>query len=463
MKKLFKLVSWLIGVPLGVILIAFLVIVIVNWRDQAPSAAAQRFAQLYQNRPAVPDAENAYLYVMGFSSDPDKDPRIWGPKRIAWYKMQQTTHLYTDDPLEETPAQRPAELKALLEICKNVTPACLAALKQGNRTISNWLKTEPVRLTRYQTLLAYTQSLDTLPFDVSTPLPRYSSIMDGQRMLLLTAWQAAQQGQSKVVQTLLQADLTFWRQQFASSEILITKMVAVSAINRHFYWGNLILQQLPATAIGVAIPATWRQPLTPTERDMQRVLVGEWQFQSRAAHALKTDRTTEANWMSLENPPWTESLVFSRLGMLAFQPQATSNQAAADLSPLIPLSKVPYPQLPAALRKTQAFEGRNLNRHYTKLPIYNLSGEILYALSRGAYAPYISRVTDLEGARQAALLTVQLHSATLKPDAVPDYVRQSPLRNPYTQQPFVWDKHARTLTFVGLALDDELARHAYLY
>src|SRR5262245_42564555 len=85
-KRILKWVVWLVGGTLGLVVIAYLALCLINWRDQPASESAQRLAAVYRDRPAVADADNAYLYVMGFAVAPEADPHEAGLRRVAWIR-----------------------------------------------------------------------------------------------------------------------------------------------------------------------------------------------------------------------------------------------------------------------------------------------------------------------------------------------------------------------------------------
>lgn len=106
-------------------------------------------------------------------------------------------------------AQRPGELKALTEACKEADAQCLKALKNGDKTIAAWLALEPWLLARYKALLTHPAYLQTLPLDVRTPIPHYSDVHEGQRLLLARVWQVAGQGDAAGVRAMLAEDVQF--------------------------------------------------------------------------------------------------------------------------------------------------------------------------------------------------------------------------------------------------------------
>lgn len=94
----------------------------------------------------------------------------------------------------------------------------------------------------------------TVPANTSALFPAYASLLDGQDLHLLEAWQHAVAGDVARVRARLQQDLRFWRMVLRSSNLLINEMIAVAAIDRNFATGNLARRALSAGQQEHAIP-----------------------------------------------------------------------------------------------------------------------------------------------------------------------------------------------------------------
>src|SRR4051812_31965987 len=82
--KMFKLLGRLV---LGLFVSAVLLILValaINWNDRPPSVDARRLAALIADRPQLPDADNAYIYELGFDAPAEQDPVAVGTQRRDW-------------------------------------------------------------------------------------------------------------------------------------------------------------------------------------------------------------------------------------------------------------------------------------------------------------------------------------------------------------------------------------------
>src|SRR5438105_1712848 len=85
-RKTLKIIGWTAAGVMALGVALYLTVVAINWRDQERSSEAVQLANLYRDRPAVPDEDNAFIYVMGFAVAPDNDPYQMGVRRLAWLK-----------------------------------------------------------------------------------------------------------------------------------------------------------------------------------------------------------------------------------------------------------------------------------------------------------------------------------------------------------------------------------------
>lgn len=196
-KKLLKAAMWLALASAGLLIVASLALLGINWRDQPPSQAATRLMKLSDSQSArqlaVADQDNAYVYLLGFSADPAQEPQALGASRIAstLALLEKSPDAFIPDlpdKAHDFKPQRSAELQALLKTCGTAVDApCLKALENGDKTLAGWLASEPLLLARYKTLLTRPAYVQRLPFQMNTPLPPYVKVQEGQKLLLAQA------------------------------------------------------------------------------------------------------------------------------------------------------------------------------------------------------------------------------------------------------------------------------------
>ena len=463
-KKLLKAVMWLGLACAGLLIVAYLVVLGINWRDQPPSEAAIRLLKLSTSQPTVADQDNAYVYMMGFSADPALEPQALGAKRIAsalalLEKSPDALMGNLQDKEHDFKPQRPAELQALLKTC-NITfdAPCLKALDNGDNTLAAWLASEPLLLERYKALLTRPAYVQRLPFQMSTPFLPYAKVHEGQKLLLAQAWQLAGQGDAAGVNKLLTQDIQFWRQNLAASDSLIAKINATNVLQRHFMWGYAILRRLPPARMTHGMPQPWTTPMSDAERAMLPSLTGEWVESNNLFKYTKEGSLPEIDWT-------LKSRLFDAIFQSLLQLQDSSNKHAQELVSLDAALQVPYAQYRAAVERARFMEEKDRDESlfmFFVKRIYNPTGEALLSIARPDLISYALRVSDLEGLRRMAVLTTELRSQGVAAGQMAQKLTEAPARNPYTVQPFVWDASAKTVVFTGLE-KGEHGRQALFY
>lgn len=457
-RRILVAFAWLLGGIVGLTAVAYLVGWAINWRDRPPSAAALHFEQLYRERPAVADEENAYIYLMGFGAPHGEDPLQMGLKRLAWIRQAGSSAPldHAKDPLQHTldfQANRHPEVRKLLETCHWVASACVAALSAVDETYEPWIASESALLERYRTWIAHTGWREQIPSRLDAPWPSFGAALEGQKLLLLQARVLAEKGDHAAVRALLESDIRFWRTVLASADTLLPRMVAVAALHQHFKWGSQILQALPSGIASAVMPVEWQVEISKSERSMLRCMVGEWYHTSEI---LKSTLAEDA----LQDAAFFER-VFSRMTMPFFKLQDTINRLAESRLQMIELLDVPYSRYEAAIAQLEErVHGRQTNVSFTDR-FYNMGGAMLLDITDD-YSLYARRIVDLEGIRRAALLTTMLHEANTGTGQVASVIEASELRNPYDDQPFVWSEADGAIVFRGLE-PGERGEHRFYY
>lgn len=457
-KRILKWAAWLIGGVLALPIVFYLVVLAINLRDQPPSQFANRLEDTYRNRPAVANPDNGYVYVLGFAAAPDADPYTLGLQRVEWLQKRHegppTVGPFKDQEYE--PPRGPIAEK--LRACGSTYQGCDAALTESEAQLLEWLSSEQWRLDRYLELLNKPGWLEIVPWSAATPLPAYAPVLDAQRILLVKAYSLAGQKDASAVRDLLERDVRFWRGVLASSDILISRMIAVAALTRNFNMGNLALRRLPPETQLVAMPESWRTPLTQSELSWLRCFAGEWKFSQNVLAELKTTPTVA---ISGENIGWLGRFQDAALNPL-FQQQDTSNQSAEMFVRAADALNVPIEQLIDALDAAkQAFAGPT-ERFATLANFYNPVGDVILGVAGGSYDVYPARVADVEGARRAAVLATELRSRKIDEQNIEAELAASTIRTPYNGDPFGWDAKEHAILFIGL-VPGERGRHALKY
>lgn len=276
-----KFLGKCLGGLVAVVVTCYLLLLVVNWQDEA---ASERALELKRQLTLKPVSNNGY-------------------------------QLYITQQAQLSLAASP-ELQQLFSDCHQA--GCQSLLQAETETLQQLLAQQQQLLAAYQQWLATEHWQE--PLLVNTDLPAYQPLLNGQRLQLLQAYLAARHGDSEQAQQLLAADLQFWRKLLTQNRYLVSKMISVAAIEQHFLFASVINPAL----VGVErpLPAIWQQPFSPAELSLELALAGEWQLSEQLI----------ANGLSKSS----ELKLLQRLGVTLLKPlyqaQATNNERALQLN-----------------------------------------------------------------------------------------------------------------------------------
>jgi hypothetical protein len=441
-----------------------LLLVIVNLKDRPPSAEARAFTSFYAQRPAVADSANGFVFMFGMAVPPEQDPMVQGRKRLDWLKQATLAPAFdpSGDPLAEVDflKKRDAQSKALSKRCNLVNADCLQLLSENEADLRTWLHTESWLLDRYRRLLTLKEWQDFVPLDEKAPIAPMQYAIEGQKLLLVQALLQARRGDVAGARALLEEDAGFWLNTMAEADALITRMIAVRALERHMLWTNVIALELPPAAAPRVAAGAWTAPLSARHCSLWRVMASEWMFYDRFLKQM--DRT---RWNTGESATSTRSSTDNWLVktlFLTFQPQDASNRAARQLHGIAQAYDGSCAEHAAGMERARKAD-REAQEPMPWYRLYNLSYRmIVNAGGVSAYADYGARVADVEAMRRAMLLLIDLRRQGVTPDAMAAALQQSEVRTPHDHAAYRWDAKARVLTFDGLAASQQ-DWYAFIY
>jgi hypothetical protein len=424
-RQVLKGIGWTAAGLAGLVIVLYLAVVAINWRDREPSAAAKHLTQVSYGRPAVADADNAYVYLQQWEQDPDRRVKLAAP------------------------------VEEFLETCRPANPECAAAFDRADGMFAQWSAADGELLQGYMELSARSGWHEGNVFTEES-IPRYIGPMNGQKLLLLQARELAKQGDAEQVRALLERDLRFWRIVLHSSDILVSKMMATGALTRHFEWGTLVLRSLPASRQAAAIPAGWRTEISDAERSMERCMAGDWLFSSSVLRRMSSEYFGVSS----------EHLIGRGVMLLArplYQQQDTINRYAEHNLDVARAFAVPLDAYPRVVVEVRERERQTANDLFPYGAVYNLPGAWFVAimLVDSDLTSYYVRVGDIEGVRRAALTAALLRSSGVAVEDVAAALGNAEQRNPYTHQPFAWDDKLGAIVFRGLQSGERGAHRIY--
>ena len=430
--KFLRILAWIAAVIVASATALGVIAVIINWRDAPPSADYLRLKKMIADRPAVADSDNAYVFLLGLGAGADADPQQVGERRLAWLEeLDQDMSKLRADPGSELSGfsgSRSAAVTAFFKACNADDPHDCPLAFDSAPGPEGWSDRDRELLARYHAIVARSRWREHVGNDISQPIPAYADLLAGQRLEFLDLRGA----DAQTLRDTLSRDLAFWRNVLASSDFLITKMIAVAGLRQHFQFGNLLLRHSRATGDASPIPDGWRQAITRPELSPERVMAGELTMMESTWHFPK--------------------------GVLFFQEQDISNEFAADYVELVQAFDVPLADYP----RTADRWAKRSSRHPFPSRLYDIGGDYLRQVGRAAYYNYLPRVAAVEAWRRAALTTAELRERGIPIAQVPEALARAALRNPFDGKAFAWSTQELAVVYQGTE-DQSRGRRRQVY
>jgi len=438
--RMFKFLGVIAGLPVAACVLLFGAAVVVNRHDAAPSADYLHLERLIANRPPLGDAQNGYVYLLGIRAPADVDPRYLGERRLTWFEtLDHDMSRLNDDPGENGITFRNArahDIGALADDCDSADWRKCQATFASIPDAARWNPTDLLLTARYRELIHYPAWREHVGNDIRQPIAGFADAIWGQRLLFL----AMRRADAQTLRDMLSRDHAFWRTVLGSSDTLLTKMIAVSALRQHYRFGNLLLRACSPAVMDSTIPDGWRRPLTREELSLESVLAGE-------IVQLKS------LW---RDPASNEFEKTSRVPF--YQPQDVANEMAADYRSVAAAFDVPLSEY---LRVERQLLARPMN-HVFPSRLYDAGGYFLRSKVRASYEKYALRVAAVEAWRRAALITTQLRARGIPPERLPAELAAAALRNPFDGSSFVWSDADHAVVYEGTE-DQPAARRRQVY
>ncbi len=302
---------------------------------------------------------------------------------------------------------------------------CMAALFRQ-------VKTQPVvdasyreQLNRYNELIKYAEFHDQTQLDNDAPLLPFRPIRTAKKVFIADSFVTLDS--SEFLNTVIR-DAQFWRMMLTNSNLLITKMVAVSSYRESLNGSSAAIKQAFFSPAELNDLAKSINPLNDNESNMSNVFVYEFKYGMNWYD--DADRANEAglnDWLGF------------------YQPNATLNWWYSNtIKPLINISNLSSRDFYHYLNSEQPNEDfRELS--WGPSAMYNPTGKNLVGFSMPAYTDYIGRTHDLNG--MISLLQLQIELALNPELPVLEVIKQSKWVNPYTLEPMSYDAGAKRIYF----------------
>jgi hypothetical protein len=456
-------------VLLAIVLLPLLALWIYNRIDEAPTESAQHWFAAIPH--AVPDPENAWLFMLGFHAAENEDPIAFGRKRLDAYESRiakrgvlvpnEEEQALQADPL---PFQQSDAQGNKIGSCDPDERDCLAWAKDTAGQLAELERANAVLLRRYDALLGMTRFDELSTPSADDPTPNVSKETALYRALILRDVTSPAM-REQALQRMLRA-VRFWQhaEDPATSELM--KALALHERERYMRMLDSLIDQAGAKgldALGETIDVVLRAP-SPGQREWEPAL-------HREALHFRTvmDKTIYVGPLDAMHYCPSDCLKGWLMAQF-YAPQATRNLYSRLWDPVLEAHD-------SDPRKTSEAQARVSEVYESAMPLtqsaketmrrmsYNATGTILTLISLPAYADYLNRQHDTEALRRMLLLKIAALRQHVRVQAIADFLAQQPiaLRDPYTGDAFSWDNASGQIRFAPKSKKWKAATFAVSY
>ena len=429
-----------LGVLLALPVAFYLLLVLVNLRDDAPDPALEKL--LSAAPPQIPAENNAYFDWIGLDAPEGADAHAWGRRWIAEVLVleSQATPNGTIQPASEAGRRKRADFGAKSPCSK--AESCLAEVAANPARARELLEQGRWLLARGDAALerpAY-QEVWRPGLSVASPLSVPATAGNWQQLSRLRFALAASEGRHAEALDGLQREIAFRLRQLQGSWSLIGKMSAVNALTQRYLLLNQYLHQHPDAAreqmarINGLLTA-WPSGSTHLGPALESEL-------RQVARLLQSDKLQLLSGLAnKEDPP-----LLARLATPLFLTNASINELHALYRPWIELDGLNGEAYRQAIARANATAGTLADDPYR---LRNPIGHILNSIALPGFGQYFCRRDTLLALRPVLALQADLlQRGVNEAGAVGSALAASPaLIHAYTGQRPVWDAAKRSLRF----------------
>lgn len=432
-----------------------------NWNDEAPNAAAAELSRPLAHD--VADADNAWLLFAGIGAAEGDDPIALGRRRVDAFNARSAVSVLKKDeprnPLDQDPLplQRPRlPQDSTPEPCPFRIVNCLDWTQAHAPTLARLRAANAVRQQRVARALTlprwdnlYRLTLDTPVIDVGDLLQYFDLLANDAAVALNEADDAA----LATALARMGEVVRFFNAARAGSQDLLSLMLNVTFLTRHYLLLDQILDRLDAAAVAAhrpAIDAILAMPSAPFD----------WSETIRREYQMVADLTGEGRLGFVTDfhacvDRGEEKCVGRSIVGFAFKPQATRNRFADSYRDYRQAMNAQAPALKLALATARG-EIQQRNAAFgdfgssVRAVVYNPIGRTLVARAMPEFVGYAERIHDVEALRRSLVLKVEALQQGVGVNAIPAFLAEQPsaLSNPWNGRAFEWDPRRREIGFV---------------
>lgn len=288
MKPLKTVIKWILLTLFLVPVSLYLILAAINIKDSPASEQAKAYLdEIQKSDKALADnqAQNAYLYALGFDVNSGASPMDAGISRLK--SIQQLGILERSPTLNTTPIDKP---QTPFNECLNrddFQSSCLPVLTEQT-SFDELIATNAELITRYKTLIQLDTWQEGSQFNVFLSSPSLSHLLTAQKLYFIDLLAHAQTMSAQQVTDVINQDMLFWQRVAANTHVLLIKTVSQNGITTNMKFGELILGQLHPSQLSNVIPTSWQTPFPAEVTTFEKIKMGEWYYFTAMAKALQT-------------------------------------------------------------------------------------------------------------------------------------------------------------------------------
>lgn len=421
-----------------------------NRIDESPTPAAQRWYAPLVHR--VPDAENAWLALLGQGAAEGEDPLAFGRRRLqafeariagngAFGRPSADEKALEDDPLPLVSTDAQGQKFDL--VCDASRVNCLDWARDRAAALTRLEAANTTRLRRFEQLIGLPGFADLSTPAASSPVPGLG--IDDRLYGALILRDLGQPARRADALARLQRVTAFWRRVLASTDDLAVKVITLRILERYLRVVDALLDRgdgsLPPAAMALLAEAT------PAERDWvpayrRHLLTEEHTLEVLTRGPLHPRRQCEKNCLLV----WLSGQLYLR--------QATRNQAARLWDGVMAEHDADPRDWEAGRQRIDALvkdidPQQGHLRDMLRKVAHNNVGRGMLVRSLPDHGSYLALQHDLENLRRLLRIKQAARQRGLSAEQMRSFLRAQPvaLRNVYTGEAFEWHAASQSLRF----------------
>lgn len=409
---------------------------------------------------AIPDAENGYYSIVGFTATPGSDIHAKGIEIVRAFESA-----FQRNPALEEFDQKPLLGPELLvsgevpEIYKDPKFSCLDYAKKAKKTIDKMFAENRELLDRCHLLYRYQQIEAAGAPALAAPFPHYAPIRKVHTLVLLGLAGEANSGRISSALHGLKQDTEYWRRILKGSNDLITKLVAGFIVKENYLFFSELMSRRKIGPTGITAVNSLMQPLTREETNMSEAMRREFQFQTNAIRRIK--RSLLKHESNKKGPDWKVQVLLWPF----FKVNASINIISPSYKKLIDAAGVPAPEFVTASNQWEQTKKMKFGIDM----LYNWAGAAFHEpigdRENLKYVKYVARIHDLDGLLRLVSIQFVAYRDKIPIKKMQEFLRNINPRytNPYTGEPMKWDMEKKCLYFESVSLENQKPKRIEIF